>query len=123
MIGYEGYKLIHIFGIALLMLALGAACYKAVYDGSAAGRRLIAATHGAALIVILTGGFGLMARLGIVQGTDWPFWIWLKLAIWIILGGATVFIRKSPQVAKAAWIGVPLLAVLAAYLAFTKPGM
>jgi hypothetical protein len=123
MISYEAYKLIHIFGILLLVFSLGGASLAAIYGGADRGRRLIAVTHGVALVIILTGGFGLMARIGVVHGVGWPLWIWGKLAIWLLLAGVIFFIRKRPSLAMASWLGIPILGVLAGYLAIYKPGM
>ena len=120
MIGYTTYKLLHLIGVMLLFLSLGGALLHAANGGtreSNAARRLIAGTHGVALLLLLVAGFGLLARLGIgISG-----WVWGKLAIWLLMGGMlTLAYRAAPQ-ARLLWVGVVLLGGLAGYLALFKP--
>jgi hypothetical protein len=53
------------------MAALGGAAIHAANAGTREAsptRRLVSLAHGVALLLILTGGFGMLARLGIVSG-------------------------------------------------------
>ena len=121
MISLLAYKVLHLFGIMLMLCALGAAVATA-----AAGeprprfKKLAGIAHGVALFLILLGGFGMLARLGI--GGGWPLWVWLKLVIWLIFGAATVFVRKAGG--KAGWllIALPVLAAVSAWLALYRVG-
>lgn len=119
---YEIYKIIHLTGIVLTYLALGGVAVHAINGGTKAdnkGRKLLAMTHGTGLLLALVGGFGLLARLGIKF--PWDGWVFVKLGIWLVLGGVfSVFLRK-PQVSKPLWGILILLFVLAAYLANYKP--
>ena len=115
------YNLLHLFGIMLMLSALGAAVAAAVAgDAGSPLRKLAGIAHGVAMFIILVGGFGMLARLGI--GGDWPLWIWLKLVIWLIFAAATVFVRKAGQ--KAFWllIALPVLAAVSAWLALYRVG-
>jgi len=73
---------------------------------------------GIMLFLILLGGFGLKARLG-VQG--WPLWISVKMVVWLFVGGlGHMVVKRCPQHAiKAFWFSVGLL-TLASYLANFK---
>jgi hypothetical protein len=48
--------------------------------------------------------------------------MWLKLILWLVLGGIVVLIRRAPQLAPTLWVVLPLLGAAAAYLALYKPG-
>lgn len=124
MISYEAYKLIHIFGILLVIFSLGGLCLQATDDRarvSGHGRKLLSITHGAALLIILVAGFGLLARLGISGAVAWPWWVWAKVGIWVLLGATPLVIRKSVTLATSLWLAVPILGATAAYLAIYKP--
>jgi len=124
MISYEAYKLVHIFGILLLIFSLGGLCFQATDDRAGAsgrGRKLLGLTHGAAVLIILVAGFGLLARLGISHRVTWPWWVWGKVGIWVLLGVTPLVIRNSVTLTKSLWLAVPILGAVAAYLAIYKP--
>jgi hypothetical protein len=110
------YKVLHILGIALILVALGGAAQRAL-DGGSGSRKLPGITHGVGLLIILVSGFGQLAKLGL----GFPLWVWAKLAIWIVLGVLLVSIRRMPRHAATFWFAIPVLVGLAAYLAFYKP--
>lgn len=112
------YRLLHMTGVIFLFTALGGAML-AHREGAAgaAARKLSSITHGIALLIILVAGFGALAKLGLAM----PGWAWAKLAIWLALGAAPVFVRKRPDLAKVWWWVLPLLGVVAAGLARYKP--
>ena len=134
MISYGVYRLIHFFGIFLLLTALGGAVMRSILGGArpaavepATGgtddevarrlRRLIGISHGVALFLILLGGFGMLARLDIGM----PAWIWAKLGVWLLLGGLIAAANRLGARARTLWIAIPVLALVAAWLAYTKP--
>ncbi len=120
---YVTYKLIHYFGIFLLIAVLGAALGRRSVASREEDplRKRWAAFHGVALFVILLGGFGLMARVGVDHGESFPGWIWAKFGIWALLGGVLFLARRWPQRALTLLAVVPVLALLAGYIAFRKP--
>jgi len=83
-------------------------------------RRLLGAAHGIAAILIPLGGFGMLARLGIVQG-GLPGWIYVKLLIWLVLAAAIVIPHRRPQYTRALLVTLPFLALAAAATALLKP--
>lgn len=124
MITYATYKVIHIFGILLLIFSLGGLCLYSIHGRTREpnqGRKLVAITHGIGLLIVLVGGFGLLARLGISHGSSWPIWVWVKFGIWILFGGMTMLISTKPGLAKPLWLGIPILGAIAGYLAIHKP--
>ena len=123
MVPYAAYKVIHLLGMFLLFTVLGGIALHVLNGGtreSNVGRKLAGALHGIALFVILLGGFGMLARLGMVRG-NFPGWIWAKLVIWVLLGAFGTLPYRKPALAKPFLILLPLLGALAAVFAIYKP--
>jgi uncharacterized membrane protein YqgA involved in biofilm formation len=124
MFSYALYKVVHVLGIALLVSALGAVALHALNGGlrrDNRARALVAAMHGVGLLLVLVGGFGMLARLGLPHGAMFPGWLLVKLAVWLLLGAAVALPYRRPTLARAMLVLVPLLAALAAYMAIYKP--
>lgn len=119
----EFYKVLHVLGIMLLFASLGGMALLGLRGGDdrevAPLRRVVMIGHGVAMLVILVAGFGLMARLGIMSG--WPTWIYIKLALWLVLGGAVVLVRRVPEMGRVWLFLLPLVGAAAAWVAFTHP--
>lgn len=116
----EVYKILHFMGIFMLFLSIGGLLTTAINMETAAHRwrKALAITHGVGLLLILLGGFGMLARLGIL----WPMpgWVLVKLIIWVMLGGLIALVLQS-DLSKILWILVIVLGVIAAYLGTMKP--
>jgi hypothetical protein len=124
MIDFLTYRLIHFVGILLLFLALGGLSLHAANGGTRTSNRaraLVAATHGLGLFIILLGGFGMLARLGIMHGAGFPGWIWTKLGIWLLLGVLMMVPYRKPEWGRVLWFVIPVLGGVAAYMAIYKP--
>lgn len=126
MISYGVYKIIHYLGIFSLVSALIALLARTAAgvkgpDGKDPMRKKLVAVHGTALFLVLLGGFGMLARLDVTHGMGLPGWIWIKLAIWAFLGAVTFAVKRNPALAGRVGILVPLLAVLAGWVALYKP--
>ena len=116
------YKIIHLFGLFLLFQALGAALVTAMSGTSLTDsphRKMLLMMHGIGLFLLLFGGFGMAARLGIMGML--PLWIWVKLTIWLLLGASLTLVKKKPETAKTWWILTIVLGVSAAALGLFKP--
>ncbi|MES2124687.1 MAG: hypothetical protein V4503_08350 [Gemmatimonadota bacterium] len=123
MISYSVYKIVHLLGMFLMFTILGGISLHVLNGGtrqSNVGRKLAAALHGVAMFVILLGGFGMLARLGMVRG-GFPGWIWAKLLIWVLLGAFGTLPYRRPSLAKPFLFLLPLLGALAAFFAIYKP--
>ena len=121
---YIAYKLIHLTGIFALLAALaGMAAHAAAghSKGENAVYRSLLILHGVGALVALTGGFGLMARIGIMHGELFPGWIWAKLVLWVVLGGLIALPYRSRSAARVLIFALPLLGLLGAYLGNFKP--
>jgi hypothetical protein len=123
MISHSFYNIVHVVGIILAMLALGGAAMLAMSTPAGAmpkpARRLLAIMHGIGAFLILLGGFGMLARLGIHGG--FPAWLWVKLGIWAIVAAGLFLPRRNPSLAKPLLLALPILGGVAAYMAIYKP--
>lgn len=121
---YPVYKLIHYLGIFLVFLAMGGSLAVATWLRDAEkrpGRKLLGSLHGIGLFLILLGGFGLMSRIGVTHGELWPGWIWVKAGIWILLGAMVMIPARRPGWGRPALLALPVLGLIAAYMALYKP--
>lgn len=121
MISYETYKILHFFGIALLLLGLGSILGSYAVTANVKGKAKMAGfiAHGLGLLLALTGGFGMAARLGLVNGL--PGWIYGKLAIWVILGIGISLSKRKAQWGTFLFLIYAGLVGVASWLAITKP--
>lgn len=121
MISYQVYKIVHLSGIALILLGLGAVLGAFANSQSISGRFKVIgfATHGAGLLLALVGGFGMAARLGMVSGL--PGWIYGKLAVWFLLGLGISLAKRKSQWSLPLMIGFTALVGIATGLAVYKP--
>jgi hypothetical protein len=118
---YHVYKLLHFVGIFMVLVALGGIGLHMATGGTKefANRKLIGMIHGLGLFLSLFAGFGLLARLGLVQGM--PAWAVGKLVVWLLLGGIPALFYRKQKWAKSLMGVVLVLAVLNAWLAVYKP--
>ena len=63
---------------------------------------------------------GMLARLKIVQG-GLPPWIYAKLAIWAVMAAMGTLMYRQPVLARWMLVALPLLGMLASWVAVTKP--
>lgn len=121
MIAYEAYKLMHILGIILLFIGISGMLFASACTATPKIkiRFLGLLTHGLGLLLILTGGFGMAARLGLTSGL--PAWIYAKLAIWVFFGLAISLSKRKASWATSLVIVYTTLGSAAAYFAIYKP--
>jgi hypothetical protein len=121
MISYAIYKNMHFLGIFMILVAMGGLILQQINTRTReqVWRRPVAITHGIGMVLVLVGGFGLLARLGIHW--PWPGWVIGKVIIWLVFGVLIAVIGRSPSLAKPLWWITIALGALAAYLALNKP--
>jgi hypothetical protein len=121
MISVVIYKNLHLIGVFMILVALGGLILHQINVGSRehVWRKPVAITHGIGMVLVLVGGFGMLARLGIHW--PWPGWVIGKIIIWLVLGVLIAVIGRSPSLAKPLWWITIALAAIAAYLALNRP--
>jgi hypothetical protein len=117
---YVVYQVLHVAALAAVFAALGGAAIAArLAPGERTPvARLLAITHGVALVLLLVAGFGMLAKLGIGMP---PGWAWAKIVLWLALGGLVAVVRRAPHLATGAFLSLPVIAGLSAWLAHSKP--
>ena len=119
----DAYEIIHLIGIAMLFIAIGGVAVHALNGGTKANtktRGIVAIMFGSGSFLILLGGFGMMARLGLVRGMP-PGWLLAKMLIWLVLSAIVLLPYRKPELAKPFMIILPLFVGLAVYMAVYKP--
>jgi hypothetical protein len=121
MISFLVYKNLHLLGVFMILVALGGVILQQLnaVAREQPWRKPVAITHGIGMVLVLVGGFGMLARLGIFW--PWPGWIMGKIAIWLVFGVLIAVIGRAPTLAKPLWWVTIALAGVAAYLALNKP--
>jgi hypothetical protein len=117
------YEIIHVIGIAMLFVSIGGVAIHAANGGSKANtstRGFVAALFGSGAFLILLGGFGMMARLGLVRSIP-PNWLLVKMCIWLLLSAIVMVPYRTPALAKPFALLLPLLAGVAVWMAVYKP--
>lgn len=123
MITYPIYKLIHLLGIFLMFSSLAGIAFYTANGGTKdrnSLRKQAGIAHGIGLFLVLLGGFGMLAKLGITE-FPFPVWVWIKLTIWVAFGGLVALASRKQDHAKILWWVIPFLAVFAAFVAIVKP--
>jgi hypothetical protein len=112
------YKIIHLTGVIMVMLAYGGLIVRsALQADSPQVKRLGAITSGIGLLLILFGGFGLLAKLQY----GFPLWIIAKIVIWFVLGGMIALINRKPGMSQILWWSTIVLGVIAIVMGLVKP--
>ena len=118
------YEILHVIGLVMLFVAIGGVATHAANGGikaTSSTRPLIGTIHGLGALLILVGGFGMLARLGFLHGANFPGWLWVKILVWVILSAVVLIPYRRPGLAKPFLLLLPLLAGVAVYMALYKP--
>ena len=115
---YQFYKILHLAGVLMIFLSVGAALVKAqLKDTSPTFKKNIGITHGIGLLLALLSGFSIITKIPL----DNIGWIVAKIFIWVVFDVISVIAVRRPDFTKTVWIVSILLGALAAYLAVYKP--
>lgn len=115
MLSYEFYKVLHLSSIVILLTSLSISFFTGKTE------KYFKTLNGISTLLILVGGMGLMARLGINHKEMWPAWVYIKFAIWFIIGaGGVIIVKRKPHLGKISYVLMILLFILAAITANLK---
>lgn len=119
---FEFYKVMHLLG---LFLSLGALAGRAYFAGNSKiisadpQKKVSGAVHGTGVLLVLVGGFGMLAKMGLMAAL--PGWVHAKLALWLLVAGLIALPYRKPSLAFGLWVALPILGALGAYIAIYKP--
>ena len=104
---YDFYRVLHFVGLLSLFMGLGGSilAYSALPEGmrlKLSSRMLLGVSHGAGLLLILLGGFGMLAKKSIFT-FPFPNWVWVKIALWITLAALFTCIKRGPRQLALLW--------------------
>lgn len=118
MISYEIYKILHIYAVVVMILSL--AINLVVPEKI----KFFSILSGFFTFLVLVGGFGLMARIGIKHGQMFPLWITIKMLVWSIIGiGTPIAIKRFVPARKLIVLKiVMMLSLISIIMAVYKPG-
>lgn len=109
------YKFIHLAGVMGLFTVIGT-LIAARKDNWAKSTSML---HGISLLLVLLGGFGLVAKL---YGNDFSQgWIIAKLIIWVLFGALLPLAKKQVLPSSTLITASLILGTIAAYLGIFKP--
>ncbi|MHC4263395.1 MAG: hypothetical protein ACYSWX_12795 [Planctomycetota bacterium] len=108
------YYVLHVFSLLLLT----AVTFGAFADPDPARRKRTLMIGGVLSLLMLTGGFGLLARLQY----GWPVWALVKVGCWLWLSAAAGIAFRRPMLAKPLSAITIVVMGLAVYLVYVKPG-
>lgn len=114
---YEFYKVLHVVGIILVFMTLGASVLHAANGGTREhnpSRKLVAALNGTGLLLIIVAGFGMLARK-YSMSAGLPPWLHPKLLVWLLIAASPTLLARKPGSAKAMFFVLPLLGAVAAW--------
>lgn len=118
---YQFYKIMHFIGLMMLFFGFGGLLISK-YSGmilSKKARIMSMATHGIGLLLLLVGGFGMAARLGLMAGM--PHWMQAKVGIWMLLAIGISLVKRKGQIGWPIAILLLGLGTTAAFIAVNKP--
>jgi hypothetical protein len=116
---YVAFKVVHLFGVMLLFASVGGLAGMTA-AGRSAEARLPRMLHGIALLLVFFAGFGLLSTLGMSAPGSWGAWVWIKLLVWLLLGGSLALARRERH-ARWVLVALPILGAVAAWAALVKP--
>ena len=118
------YKIIHLVGLLMVFMGVGGLSLHAINGGTREtnrGRRLVAVTYGLGLFLILLGGFGWLGETGMMGSGQMPLWVWMKLGLWLVVGGLLAIPTVRPDLGRLVWFVAPIVGLVAAWVARAKP--
>lgn len=109
----QTYHVIHLIGLIFVFIGFGGLL-------SQDGARKAMMWHGIGLVISLVSGFGMLAKMGIMGSM--PVWVWIKIALWLVLGFLPVLAKRRVLPAKGVVLIAAIVGACLGYLGYMKPG-
>ncbi len=109
------YHVMHLSGAFLLV----AYTFQAFASPDPAKRRPVLMAGGIMSLLVLVGGFGLLAKLGLKLSAE-P-WIWVKIGCWLVLSALAGFAYKRRGTIAMLRLVALAAIVTAVYMVYARP--
>lgn len=106
----QTYHYLHLLGLILVFTGFGALLSP---DGFKSAMKW----HGIGLVISLVSGFGMLAKLGIMGSM--PVWVWIKIALWLVLGFLPVLAKRRVLAPAAVVVIAFIIGAVLAYIGYT----
>lgn len=118
---YQFFLWLHILGISLVLLALGASFMMALSnkDQILKYKKIVFVVNGIGLIFTIVSGFGMLMKLALLGNLG--SWIWPKIFIWLAMGFLPSISLILPKMAVWVTVICVFLIGFASALSFFKP--
>ena len=109
------YQILHVAAGFLLV----GFTFQAFASPTPEKRKYVLMMSGIASLVMVVGGFGLLAKLGL----KFEGWVLVKIICWLVLSALAGYAFRRPMLAKALSLVAMLIVVLALYMVYAKPSI
>ncbi len=109
------YSLVHVASAFLLV----GVTFKAFASPDASQKRQVMMLAGIFSLLMLVGGFGLIAKLNY----GFPLWIVIKVLCWLGLSAMAGLAYRMPDKRPALVMTTRVLVILAVYCVYYRPGL
>ena len=104
------YHYLHLIGLILVFIGFGGLL-------SSEGAKKAMKWHGIGLVISLVSGFGMLAKMGIMGAM--PVWVWIKLALWLVLGFLPVLAKRRVLAPQLVVVIAILVGAVLAYIGYS----
>ncbi len=108
------YHLLHLISGFLLV----ATTFQAFAAPTPERRRKTSIVSGVLALLMLVGGFGLMARFSY----DWSVWIYIKIAAWLVVSSLAGIAFRRPGMVRLLSIICAVAVAAAVWAVYYRPG-
>jgi hypothetical protein len=106
----QTYHFLHLIGLIFVFIGFGGLL-------SSEGAKKAMMWHGIGLVISLVSGFGMLAKLGIMGAM--PTWVWIKIALWLVLGFLPVLAKRRVLAAPLVVLMAVIVGAALAYIGYT----
>ncbi|MEZ5324509.1 MAG: hypothetical protein R3F19_05555 [Verrucomicrobiales bacterium] len=108
------YKILHLTGVIFLFLGLA----SVLMPKDTPNRKIGLIFHGLGLVLLFIAGFGLIAKLQL----GFPWWVVVKLVLWLAFGIMPLIGKRGLLPVPAAWLLAAICGTAAVWLGVTHGG-